>query len=136
MANASKAKGYRGEVEVLELLQTRLNRVYQVRNLPFIELSRSPHQRDIVGVSWLAPEVKRVENDSPCNVASWWEQCKSQAKEGQYPVLFYRKNKRPWTIRMFGHLACGQMRVTCPVDISLEAFMTWFELEINARLNR
>lgn len=182
MANASKAKGYRGEVEVMALLQAVVNEVYQEKGLAPVELSRAPHGRDIVGLPWLAPEVKRVEGDHPSLVAGFWAQCKDQATRAgtnREPVLFHRLNNRPWKVRMFGFLAlpdnrpecpkCGgkgkhpvmnfspghqyhevscaschgrgtldpapQPRVRCPVDISIEAFLTYLKIRIRQELD-
>jgi len=140
MANRSKAKGYRGEVEVLDLLQAVVNEEYAKRGLRGPELSRSPHGRDIVGLPWLAPEVKRVEQNNPANVASWWNQCKDQGQGKREVVLFHRQNNRPWNVRMFGFLDLPRLadktpRVRCPVDITVEAFVAWLRLRIQQDLN-
>lgn len=155
MANRSKAKGSRGEREILDLLQTVVNEEYgRVKRTP-PELSRGPHGKDIVGLPWLAPEVKRHEPPkvagsnnrlgelTPAQVAAFWEQCKRQAVVpenapvtgyAREPVLFYRMNNRPWNVRMFGYLGINgrSERVRCPVDTTLEAFVAWFRLRIRA----
>jgi hypothetical protein len=123
---SSKAKGYRGEVEVMSLIAEMAMAVCNQLGVPPPELARSPNGRDIRGISWIAIEVKRVEADNPSNLLSWWEQAKSQAQVGQEPVLFYRKNNSPWNIRMFGFLDANGSRIRCPVDIGLPAFRVWF----------
>lgn len=50
---------------------------------------------DLIGLEQLAIEVKRCE--TLC-IGSWWKQAKSQAKEGQTPVLAYRQSRKPWTV--------------------------------------
>jgi hypothetical protein len=131
MTHRSKAKGYRGEVEILELIQAVVNKVCTSKGMSPFELSRSPHGRDIVGIPWLSPEVKRVENDIPYLIDAWWSQAKVQAIDNKEPVLFYRRNSRPWQVRLFGNLPLpGGARVRCPVDVSMEAFLTWLELRL------
>jgi hypothetical protein len=73
---------------------------------------------DIVGLSWLALEIKRQENLS---LNSWWEQCERQA-EGRVPVLAYRQNNRPWRVRMPIHIYTNRTLV----DMSLEDFLDVF----------
>lgn len=133
---ASKAKGYRGEIEVKEILEGIVSEVYGRAGIAPPELSRSPHGRDLVGLPWIAVEVKRVERDNPFMLSSWWNQAKEQAGLNREPVLFYRMNSRPWNIRMFGYLAgTGTSRIRCPVDIGLEAFSAWFRIRLEDGLN-
>lgn len=132
---ASKSKGYRGEIEVKEILERIMDAVWKEMGWgqpP--ELSRSPNGRDLVGLPWIAVEVKRHERDNPFVVNDWWSQCKNQAEGTREPVLFYRMNNRPWNIRMFGYLIVGDKRVRCPVDIGLEAFSAWFRLRLQSRI--
>lgn len=136
----SRSKGSRGESEILMILHNAMIEVYRERGKEPLApvLTTSSIGFDIKGLTWLAPEVKRVENDLPGMIDHWWGQCKRQAKEGQIPVLFYRKNNRPWNVRMYGHLLIdGEMgpRVRMPVDIGLAAFTTWFKLKIAALLD-
>jgi hypothetical protein len=132
MGHYSKAKGYRGETEVLRLLEGIVNEVYQRRGVPPPELSRSPQGRDLIGIPWVAIEVKRHERDNPFNVSSWWEQTKEQAGGVREPILFYRMNNRPWNVRMFGFIGENEHRVRCPVDTSVEAFSLWFRLRLES----
>lgn len=143
---ASKAKGYRGEVEVLQMLETIMREEYLKagRGCP-PELSRSPSGRDIRGIPWIALEVKRREPSknpdgtrkddwNPCVVNSWWEQTKTNTLAGQESVLIYRKNHSPWEVRMFGKLHTERAAIKAPVDISLLAFLTWFRIKLRETL--
>jgi hypothetical protein len=131
MANSSKAKGYRGEVEVVELLQTILNEECDKACVTRIELQRSPAGRDIRGLPWIAIEVKRREQDGESNVLAWWNQTKANALPGQLPVLIWRRNFSPWKVRMFARLpvrfdAKDGPFIQAPVDIPFTTFAIWF----------
>lgn len=126
----SKVKGRSGEMEILALLTNVMVLEYQTKKLPIPELNRGAHGRDIRGLSFMAPEVKRHERDNLYNVEAWWNQAKAQSDAQREPVLFYRKNYEPWNVRMFGYLIVGSDRVRCPVDITLDAFMVWFKLKV------
>jgi hypothetical protein len=82
---------------------------------------------DIVGLEWLALEVKHHET---LNITQWWLQTKKQATNGKTPVLMYKQNNVKWRVMMFGYLGAGSERVRCPVDISLEAFMAFFKARV------
>lgn len=73
---------------------------------------------DIVGLSWLALEIKRQENLA---LNAWWEQCERQA-EGRVPVLAYRQNNRPWRVRMPINIYTNRTLV----DLSLDDFLSVF----------
>src|SRR5699024_4186713 len=73
---------------------------------------------DLVGVDWLAVEVKRQET---LNVNGWWKQTLEQASEGQTPVLLYRKNRQPWRAVTLVQLGERQIRA----EISLEDWLSW-----------
>lgn len=134
---SSKAKGYRGEVEVLEILSGILAQEYSRRGLPPPELARSPNGRDIRGISWIALEVKRHEPKgagdffTPSQVEAWWEQCKTNAPKGTEPIVIYRGNRMPWRVKMFGRLHTEKATVRCPVDIAVDAFYVWFRARLN-----
>lgn len=139
---SSKSKGYRGEVEVINLLLETIREVYEKMGSPVPELTRSPNGRDIRGIPWLAIEVKRHEPTvgypevTQSQIKGWWEQCKSQASATQTPVLFYRANHQPWRIRMYGYIQAGEARVRCPVDITLDIFTVWFRARLAADFTR
>jgi hypothetical protein len=133
---SSKQKGSRGEMEILAILSNAAHEIYSARGLPPPELNRGSHGRDIRGLNWIAPEVKRHERDNEYNLNLWWEQTKAQAIGGREPVLFYRMNYQPWNVRMFGYLLVGNDRVRCPVDINFDAFMVWFKLRVEFSLSQ
>lgn len=82
---------------------------------------------DIVGIPLLSVEVKRHENLSAIN--TWWAQCKrSASRDKLMPVLIYRQNRKPWSVRSY-------VWVTCPpyshgkwvvADYYLEDFLLWY----------
>lgn len=156
MSINARDKGQRGEREVAELLQMAVNEVYGAAGVPEAEwpqVERNLMQsmkggHDLVGLDWLAVEVKRVEavgrqgivRKHTSGVFGWWAQAVEQANRigaGSIPVLFYRPNNWTWSIRMYGYLAVGPNggpRVKAPVVIELEPFMLWFKMELKRRL--
>lgn len=137
---ASKAKGYRGEIEVLSILQQIVNEEYGRRGIPPPELARSPNGRDIRGLNWIALEVKRHEptgaadSFTPYKINQWWSQCKTNTPEGHESVLIYRGNRMPWTVRMFARLHTTKSAVRTPVDIAVETFLLWFRVKLTETL--
>lgn len=152
-----RAKGQRGEREVVGMLQIIVDRVITDINREIdLEISQGvtvrvekrpdPHQilrnqlqsavggSDLVGIDWLAPEIKYQETE---NLRSWWDQTVRQTKSGQIGVLIHRANNQKWRVRMVGKLALDDGRhVTCPVDITIDAFLLWFEHEFRIRLSK
>ena len=131
-------KGQRGEREVIALLQPVVNRTYEAAGLEPPLLQRNQMQShkggyDIVGLDWLALEVKFQES---FNVERWWVQCNQQCKEGQLPVLFYRKSRVAWRVRTYGYLDAEQLLVRGVVDISLETFLFFVEKKIERILQK
>lgn len=53
---------------------------------------------DIVGCNGFAPEVKYCE---VVKLEAWSDQAVRQAPRGLIPLLWYRKNKIPWRLRIF-----------------------------------
>ena len=100
----SKDKGGRGEREIIALLQPIVDRVYRVAGKLPPKLQRNSMQAnglggcDVVGLDWLALEVKRCET---LLLDQWWQQTISQAKQGAMPVLCYRQSKQPWRVRTY-----------------------------------
>lgn len=132
----SRDKGKRGEREVVKLLQPIVDIAYRDKGLEPPVLERNLMQShkggcDLVGLDWLALEVKFQENTQ---LKTWWEQTKSQSK-GREPVLIHRKSRQEWRVRMFGHLLIGSRRVKTPVDISLQAFSLYFKIRIEEELS-
>jgi len=136
MANRAVQKGNRGEYEVRDMLQPIVDKVYKHAGKVAPILKRNLEQRrsggaDLDGLPWLALEVKYRE---ALRVDQWWAQAKRQAREGQDAVLIHRANYQPWRVRMYGALTVGPRKVRCPVDITVEAFLVWFELRLRHEL--
>jgi len=134
----SRDKGGRGEREVIALLQSIVNRVYQVAGKLPPKLQRNSMQAnglggcDIVGLPWLAIEVKRCET---LLLDQWWQQCISQRQNSSaMPVLVYRQNKQTWRVRLYAGLPYW-VDLNGPVlqhswvvaDINWKAFTDYFE---------
>lgn len=124
----ARQKGQEGEREIIKLLRDVCGEE--------IELSRNLNQtreggHDIVGLEWLAIEVKRQET---LDVEAWWRQTLAQAGRDKVPVLVYRQNRKAWHVVMWGEV--GGMR--CRVTISILTFKAWFlqELDNQARTGR
>lgn len=146
MANRSKQKGYRGEREVMDMLQVIVNEEYGAVGLAPPELTRSPAGRDIRGLPFVAIEVKYREQ--VC-LNPWWGQTKRNALAGQEPVLIWRSNYEPWRVRMFGYLRFAEAgsngvlgapvspprHVRSVVDISCDAFLVWFRHRLKSTLS-
>lgn len=153
MVNA-KQKGANGEREVAALLQPVVDKAYmetlgitlgEVPKLQRNLLQTREGGYDLVGLDWLALEVKRVEalgvgGIRKGHIRQWWAQCVASATRGKEPVLIYRPNGWTWTIRMYGHLSLPDRdgvrgkRVKTPVTCELEAFMIWLDLRIRHEL--
>lgn len=129
----AKRKGANAEREVCSILQPIVTKVYASKGLEPPVMERNLMQSrnggfDIVGIGWLALEIKRHET---LQINQWWDQTKRQAKQGQLPVLLYRQNRVKWRCMMFGLLAIApDKRIKCPVDVSLEAFLIFFETKL------
>lgn len=132
-------KGKTGEREIVQHLQDAVDSVYLLRGLTSPEIKRSSYKQsnnggcDIEGLPWLAIEVKRHENLS--HLGTWWEQAKSQATQGQTPVLVYRQNGKPWRVRMVSLLQVkGNRMLRTLADINLATFLTWVRLRCEAEI--
>lgn len=125
-------KGKRAEREVVKLLQPVVSEVCTALKREIILLERNLMQShrggyDIVGLDWMALEVKHHEQLAP---EQWWKQALRQAKAFQEPVLFYRKNNVKFRVRMKGSLWHGVIEHECPVDISVDDFLNYFKLRL------
>lgn len=157
----SRSKGQRGEREVIKLLQPIINKAYEEaiaagivdgnRELPVLERNLMQTAKggfDIVGLKWLALEVKYQETD---HLNQWWEQTLEQAKGrsvpssdgpkivgARIPILIYRKNNVKWNVMMYGSLLLSpgdkKTSVRAPVIVPLDTFLTWFYHKIRLEL--
>lgn len=136
-------KGQRGEREAAGLVMAWAEEVTAGHGLASIELARNLQQAraggyDLVGIDWLALEVKRHEN---LQVSQWWKQAVKQAGPGQTPFLMYRQNRTPWRFRVqltAAHYSpCGQSSGTSQVvaDLAEDQARIWFQNELWVRLN-
>lgn len=150
----ARSKGRRGEQELLKLLQSVINEAYEaakqdglidatVGMLDLPKLERNLFQWakggcDIIGIDWMAPEVKRVESITVGGLNGWWEQAKAQAKvravemgRDVEPVLFYRPNSSLWEVRMYAHLTVNaDVRIKTYADVPWIAFRAWFKMRL------
>lgn len=135
----SRNKGKRGERDVIGLLQPVINEVYEAHGLEAPVLKRNTMQSDgggfdLHGLEWLAIEVKHCAKPA---VAAWWQQTLSQCGQHQTAVLFYKIDRRGWTVRVWGFLErTGQTTHCIPVAISAEDWLQWFRTRLNHELSR
>ena len=129
----AQSKGARFERQVIQLLQPVVTQVYSEAGLEPPKLQRNTLQSDgggfdLVGLNWIAIECKHQEN---LNVNAWWLQCCNQAKAGQVPVLLYKQNNIKIKVMMHGILiTTGASNIRCPVEISVESFLLYFQLRL------
>lgn len=139
MGRMGLMKGKRGEREVIALLRPVIERVYGDHGVDDVpRLQRNTLQSDaggfdIVGLHWLAIEVKRQET---LNLNAWWQQTLRQAGAGQTPVLFYKQNRKPWRVRMNTGVWVGEGYMMVLSDISIEDFLVVFERRLRWELVR
>ena len=130
--NMARNKGQRGEREVIALLQPVIDKAYGEAGMEAPVLKRNLMQTqdggfDIVGLNWMALEVKYQEAE---NLTAWWAQATRQAMvKGTLvkdPVLIWRKNGAKWRVKMLAPVAIGdRVKVRMPVVISVEDFLVW-----------
>ena len=135
---ASRNKGARGELEVIAMLQPIVDKVCEETGHPSFVLRRNqdqryaPKQYDLIGVPWVALEVKRVENQS--GIGSWWRQTKEATKDGQIPILIYRPNHQKWKVRCRIPILAGITVIRATVNVDIETFLVWFEYFLKSKL--
>lgn len=144
----SRNKGKRAEREVIELMTPAMNNAFQkfITDYPHLDCGEQPKlQRntlqsdaggyDIVGIPWLALEVK---NQAKGAVDAWWKQCLEQASKGQTPVLWYRIGGQPWRVRMAVTCKVVDYRAAWVpvVDMSPFAWLDYFEIRLYDELGK
>ena len=140
-ANFAGLKGKRAEREMVKILQPVVAKAWATAGgMPATcpVLSRNLVQSrqggyDLVGLDWLALEVKHHET---LKVRDWWSQALRQARTDQTPVLVYKKNNVKWRAVVWGYVPAGAKRIRCPVDIDLESFLLWFEHRVLDELTK
>jgi hypothetical protein len=131
----SREKGARGEREVYKILQPIVAECYTSRGLAPPLMQRNNNQSraggyDIVGLDWIAIEVKRREELA---INTWWKQTLAQCKDNQEPVLFYRQNNQPWRVIML--VDVHPEHLTCRATLELENFLQYFRVRVMEELN-
>jgi Holliday junction resolvase len=99
----SRAKGARGEKEVLDILEEQLG-LKLVRNKQQTARGGRDISEDVDRMQRPIPFAIEVKFQDEDFLSSWWEQTLRQAEEsGRMPVLFYRRSRRPWTVCIDPH---------------------------------
>lgn len=144
MSRMARNKGKRGERMVIDWLQPIVDEVCVQLGVKQVLLQRNTVQSDrggsdIVGLPWLAAEVKNCESNGPAQLDKWWDQTEQQARDWSTqtqmltPVLFYTSNHRPIRVRMKGALWCEHVHTiygAALVDVSAEAFENYFRMRL------
>ena len=92
MAINSKVKGAEGERELAHKLKE-----YGYDAKRSVQYNGKDGQADVVGLPHIHCEIKRVER---LNVYDAIDQAKRDAKNGDKPTVFHRKNRREWLVTM------------------------------------
>ena len=92
MATNSKRKGATGELELAHKLQE-----YGYDTRRSVQYNGKDGQADVVGLPLIHCEVKRVEK---LNIYNAMDQAKRDAKNGNIPTVFHRKNRCNWLVTM------------------------------------
>ena len=87
----SRAKGAKGERELAKILKEYGYNCRRGQQYSGLE------GEDVVGLDYIHCEVKRVEK---LNLYDAMEQSKRDRKQGQFPVVFHRKNNKKWLVSM------------------------------------
>jgi hypothetical protein len=133
-----RAKGQRGEREVVKIIQDIVSRCRARYGLDDQVIQRNALQAhlggcDLHGLEGFAIEVKWQENE---NLPGWWRQAVSQAEAlskpnrvPHIPILFYRRNGRPWGVKWRAYVQTPRDRDLIELDIEadLADFVEWFE---------
>lgn len=88
----SRAKGAAGERELANELR---KRGYEARRGQ--QFCGSNGDADVVGLEGIHIECKRVER---LNIHDAMAQSESDAREGEVPCVFHRKNRKEWLVTM------------------------------------
>lgn len=106
MGRMSRNKGKRGENELANILKAH---GYDARRGQ--QFSGANGDADVVGLPGVHIEVKRTESLS---LYTALEQAESDAREGEIPVVFHRRNRKRWVAIMelenFLNMYQGEMK--------------------------
>ncbi len=90
----SKQKGKRGELEISGLLR---NYGYNARRSVQYNGKAEEGKADVIGLPGIHLEIKRVER---LNIDEAMAQARRDAREGEKPAVFHRKNRCKWLVTM------------------------------------
>lgn len=88
----SREKGAKGERELAGILR---NHGYTARRGQ--QYSGANGDADVIGLPGVHIEAKRVEK---LNIEKAMEQSRSDARQGEIPIVAHRKNRKPWLVTM------------------------------------
>ena len=100
----SKSKGKRGELELCRKL-----REYGYSCSRSVQYCGANGDADVVGLPGIHIECKRVER---LNLAEAMHQAERDARPGELPAVFHRRNGEPWL-------------VTMPLESWIEIYREW-----------
>ena len=92
MATNGKRKGKEGELELAHKLEE-----YGYKTKRSVQYNGKDGQADVIGLPHIHVEVKRVEK---LNIYNAIDQAKRDAKNGDKPAVFHRKNRCNWLVTM------------------------------------
>ena len=92
MAINSRNKGAEGERELSRILTG-----YGYPSRRGVQYSGANGDPDVVGLPYIHIEAKRVER---LNIEDAMSQSIHDAREGELPAVFHRKNRSPWLVTM------------------------------------
>ena len=92
MAINSKIKGDKGEIELAHKLEE-----YGYTARRSVQYNGKDGQADVIGLPKIHIECKRVEK---LNIYNAIDQAKRDAKNGDMPTVFHRKNRSNWLVTM------------------------------------
>lgn len=132
-------KGKEGEREAIKFLQPTINEAYAHFGMEPPQLLRNQMQSavggyDIVGLDWIALEIKRCEQLS---INAWWKQVTTAAQDGQVPVIMFRQNRKKWRFIMplWAHTG-GTGHEPYRAEISPEAFLDWLSKRLQYEIKK
>ena len=88
----SRQKGKRGELELSHLL-----RQYGYDTRWGQQYNGADGSADVIGIPGVHIECKRVER---LNIGEAVQQAQRDARPGETPAVFHRKNREPWLVTM------------------------------------
>lgn len=142
-----RTKGADGERQLATELNRIVNEVLAAAGYPVPEkpvIQRNQNQtavggKDLVGTFGLAIEVKRQEQ---LGINTWWQQCETSADAlGEFPVLIFRQNGKPWRVICYMWVSCPVAKFSNPAavrvrgEMDFESFKSWFRRWVQVRVD-